>query len=84
MDQPAFRYVTIGKGHIQRRQRQFSPQVIRHRPTNHTPAETIQHDREINEGFAHPYISDVGHPKLIDRQRNQMPCHVGPNVPAMP
>src|ERR1700686_525807 len=58
--------------------------MIRHGPTHDTPAETIQHHCEINERFAHPYISDVGHPKLIDSHRYQMPRQVGPDMPMMP
>src|SRR5690348_14603112 len=58
--------------------------MIRHGPTNHAPAETIQYDGEINERLTHPYISDVGHPKLIDSHRHQMTRQVGPDTPVVP
>jgi hypothetical protein len=60
-----WRYATIAHGHIQRRQRQFGPQVIRHRPTHHAPAESVQDHGQKNELFVRPYISDVRHPKLV-------------------
>src|ERR1700679_3005150 len=52
MDQRARRYVTVANGHGQCRQRQFGPQMLRHRPADHAPAESIQHNRQVNERLA--------------------------------
>ena len=84
MDQFACRHVTIANGHIQRRQRQFGPQMIRHRPTNHTAAETIQHDREKDERFAHPYIGvsrpEEFHPRPLAEPDVNLSAHPAPII----
>jgi hypothetical protein len=41
-------------------------QMIGQRPADHSAAEGIEHDGQVDELLAQPNIGDVGHPKLVD------------------
>jgi hypothetical protein len=59
------------------------PRGVVERPADHLATERIEHDREIDEGFAEPDIGDVGDPDLVDTGRLETACQVGDDLEAM-
>jgi len=53
------------------------------RPADDLAREGVEHDRQIDEGFAEPHIGDVGDPDLIDAGRHQAADEVGHDGKAM-
>ena len=67
MHQPALRRSPPAKRHVQGLKRQGGFQGTVQRPADHAPRERIQDDRQVDKLQSQPDVSDIGHPKLIER-----------------
>ena len=70
--------------HVQRLEDQIRPQVVPHRPADHSTAPRVHDDRYVQEPAPRWHIRDVGHPELVRSLGREVTLHQIRRRPGIP
>ena len=62
----------LAKRHVERLKNQFGTQMGGHGPADNTPAEGVEHHRQVEKARPGRDVSNVGHPYGVGRRANEM------------